>query len=274
MSRRRLAVATLAWALALATQAGARDVVPWTAAGEHVDRLVTVEGVVARGYTTAEGRCILEFDAADPTALRIVLLIPLVTDLPREPQRLYQGKRVQVSGRVTRFQRRLEMAVTPNQIEVVGLTEAPPTPTPAPAPATPAAPKTPAPSAAPPAPAPTTTPRPPVAAPPAPAPRAPAAAPAPPPPPPPAAPVRVAPPPAPPPTTAPTTPPTTLPPDPQCRKLDDERSAIRAELRTQNEALQQCLAEGRSGCAALGDRLGPLLSRLEGVEQQLARRCP
>jgi len=259
MSRRRLAVATLAWALALATQAAARDVVPWTAAGEHVDRLVTIEGVVARGYTTPERRCILEFDADDPAALRVVLLIPLVTDLPREPHRLYQGKRVQVSGRVTRFQRRLEMVVTPNQIEVVGLTEAPPA-------------SAPAPSAKPPTPLPTTTPRPPVAAPPAEAPSTPAVAPTPAPPPP-AVPFRVVPPPAPP-TTAPTTPPTTLPPDPMCRTLDDERSAIRAELREQNEALQRCLAEGRSGCAALGDRLGPLLSRLEGVEQQLARRCP
>jgi hypothetical protein len=59
-----------------------------------------------------------------------------------------------------------------------------------------------------------------------------------------------------------------------CRTLEDDRAAIRAELREQNQALQECLAEGRSGCAALGDKLGPLLSRLESVEQQLARRCP
>jgi hypothetical protein len=236
--------------LACATGAAAREPIAWTEAAQHVDRLVTVEGVIARGETTPEGRCILWFDAGDPRALRVVLIRPLVSDLPREPQRLFQGKRVQVSGRVMRFQDHLEMAVTPAQIEVVGLTATPP----------PAAPTAPPPAAVSP-------------------PRAPTAAPTPAPPPSPAAmPARSAPPPtpapAPVPTAPPTTPPTTVAPDPACRQLEDDRAAVRAELREQNEALQRCLAEGRSGCAALGDRLGPLLSRLEAVEQQLARRCP
>jgi hypothetical protein len=248
MSRAPLA---LAMALACATAAAAREPVPWTEAPQHVGRLVTVEGVVARGETTPEGRCVLWFDANDPSALRVVLIIPLVNDLPRQPERLFQGKRVQVSGRVMRFQDHLEMAVTPAQIEVVGLTATPP-------PATPPAPP----------PAPVITPRAPAPTPPAAAPRAPAPAPTPAPPP------APAPPPPPAPATPPTTPPTTVAPDPKCRTLEDDRAAVRAELREANAALQRCLAEGRSGCAALGDRLGPLLSRLEAVEQQLARRCP
>jgi hypothetical protein len=139
--------------LGTAVASGAAPVVvPWTAAPAHVGARVTVEGVVARAETTAAGRCVLVFDPADPAALRVVLLVPLVTDLPRDPSRLYDGKRVRATGRVARFQGRLEMVVTPPQLEVVGLAglepeNAPrpramdsPPPVPSPAPVLPTAP--------------------------------------------------------------------------------------------------------------------------------------
>src|SRR5262245_52397141 len=47
----------------LACGVAAAEPIPFTAAGEHVRRLVTVEGVVARATTTPERRCVLEFDA-------------------------------------------------------------------------------------------------------------------------------------------------------------------------------------------------------------------
>ena len=99
-------------ALLVASQAMAVTPMPWTEAGEHVRRLVTIEGVVARATITPERRCVLEFDPNDPAALRVVMTIPLITDLPADPSRLYQGKRVQVTGRVTRFKDQLEMILS------------------------------------------------------------------------------------------------------------------------------------------------------------------
>jgi hypothetical protein len=238
--------------LALAAPTAAATPVPWTEAREHVRRLVTIEGVVARAVTTPERRCVLEFDPADPRALRVVVRIPLITDLPADPARLYQGKRVQVTGRVIRFQDRLEMLVTPAQLDVVGLTAsepaavaAPPAPRPAAPPAAPA----PAPAAAP-----VTPPRPVTP---------PAAAPV--------APVRPA---APPPAAPPATVPATVPPDPRCAGWRQERGAVQAEVRALSQRLQACLAEDRPGCAALGDQLGPPLSRLEALEARLETHCP
>lgn len=239
MSRTRR-TATVVTVLGLLRLAAAATPVPWTAAADHVRRLVTIEGVVARATPTADGRCVLEFDADDPAALRVVLVVPLITDLPADPSRLYQGKRVRVTGRVVRFQNRLEMLVTPPALEVVGLTATPPAPLPpARAVATPVAPPAAAPAAAP----------------------APAAAANPPPVAPAAAPQAIAP--APPP-----------PVDRRCQPWREERTALRGELRTLARQLEDCLGTDRTGCAALGDALGPPLSRLDAVEERLARYCP
>src|SRR5262245_20046131 len=263
-------ISVLIATLLLATRVSATDTIPFTAAGEHVRRLVTIEGVVARAATTPERRCILEFDPNDPAALRVVLIIPLITDLPADPSRLYQGKRVQVTGRVTRFQNRLEMLVTPPQIDVVGLTEPPPPPTPRPTTTLPPPPPpAPAPRAAP---TPSAAPNPPAAAPAPPVPATPAPAPArAPAPPAPALPAPTAPPPAPPVSTTQPPPPIV---DPRCAGWRAQRSQLREEVRTLTEALNECLAADRPGCAALGDRLGPPLSRLADVEQRLDAACP
>jgi hypothetical protein len=72
-----------------------------------------------------------------------------------------------------------------------------------------------------------------------------------------------APPPAPPPSV-----------DRRCQPWREERTALRRELRTLARQLEDCLGTDRTGCAALGDALGPPLSRLDAVEERLARYCP
>jgi hypothetical protein len=124
-------------------------VIDWHAAERLVGEVVTVEGdvVVARNLGDT---CTLEFSADDPRAFRIVLVLPLITDLPRQPDRLYQGRRVRATGRVQRFQGRAEMLVrSPTQIEVVGVETGGPTVPPPAAPAS--SPPAPAPVAPPPA---------------------------------------------------------------------------------------------------------------------------
>jgi hypothetical protein len=84
-----------------------------------VGRQVTVEGDVVAARTVGD-TCVLEFAADDPTALRVVLLIPAITNLPRQPERLYLGKRIQASGLVRAYKGRPEMVLrSPGQIEVV-----------------------------------------------------------------------------------------------------------------------------------------------------------
>ncbi len=172
-----LVVVCAAWLAATSAVVCATDVVPWRAASAYVGDVVTVEGDVVQAHLEA-ATCVLDFAPDDPSAFRVVLLIPLLTDLPHQPQRLYEGKRVRATGTVRRFAGRAEMIVrSPDAIEVVGVASAPavaaapppttlpppttPPPTtppttlpppPAPPPAPAAAPPTPAPSVAPPAP--------------------------------------------------------------------------------------------------------------------------
>ena len=61
-------------------------VVPWQAAGSYDGETITVEGDVVRARLEAD-TCVLEFSPDDPNAFRAILLIPLITDLPRQPQR-------------------------------------------------------------------------------------------------------------------------------------------------------------------------------------------
>jgi hypothetical protein len=79
------------------TRAG--TVIPWQAAATYEGDTVTVEGDVARAQLKAD-TCVIEFSPDDPNALRVILLIPLITDLPRQPQRLYEGKRIRATGTI------------------------------------------------------------------------------------------------------------------------------------------------------------------------------
>jgi hypothetical protein len=115
------AVARAVFVVALATLAGAvpPPLVEWRAAGDHVGEVVTVEGDVVAARTDSEG-CVLQFAPDEARAFRVVLLIPLLSDLPPHPEQLYAGRRVRASGRVLRFQGRPEMVLrSADQIEVV-----------------------------------------------------------------------------------------------------------------------------------------------------------
>jgi hypothetical protein len=275
-------VVVCAAALAAASMvAWGATVVPWQAAGSYDGETITVEGDVARARLEAD-TLVLEFSPDDPNAFRAILLIPLITDLPRQPQRLYENKRVQVSGTIRSWHGRPEMIVrSPGAIEVVGVSasapppETTPTTTPAPtsrrrlppttlAPPPPPPPPPPAPAPPPPAPA-TTIPAPlvPTTTLPPPAPRA--------------APV---PPPPLPPTTSTTTPaqeeqaprlPSAIDPCVTARERW-QRAAAAAESRAAE--LTQCLRSGSYRCRPAASAMAPVLSELEWAEQQVEAACP
>src|SRR4030095_13821927 len=130
------AVVCAAWVAAVAL-VRADTVIPWQSAASYVGDIATVEGDVVRARLEAD-TCVLEFAPGDEKAFRVVLLIPLMTDLPRQPQRLYEGKRVRVSGKITSWQGRAEMIGRgPSAIEVVGVAATTPEAAPAPPPTLP-----------------------------------------------------------------------------------------------------------------------------------------
>jgi len=124
--------------VALAAGAAASLVVPWREAGGHVGEVVTVEGEVAVARSVGD-TWVLEFAPDDPRAFRVVVLLSLLESTPRQPERLYQGRRVRATGRVQRFQGRAEMVLRgAGQIEVVETSGEAPAPPPPAAPAAPA----------------------------------------------------------------------------------------------------------------------------------------
>ena len=260
---------------------------PWQSAGAYENDIVTVEGDVARARLEAD-TCVLEFAPDDPRAFRVVLVIPLMSDLPLQPQRLYDGKRVRATGKVRSWKGRPEMILrSPDSIEVVGVSSAAPAAPPAaPAPVSPPTTRTTAPP-------PTTTvpPPPPPAAPAAPQATVPSSlppttlTPIPAPPPPttlaPAAPTSTT---LPPPTVAPVPPPSAAPaPDEPLRlprRVDPcvaarerwRRAAATADARAAE--LSRCLRGGAYRCRTEGAAMAAPLSELEWAEQQVEAACP
>ena len=146
--KRALALVSLVALAAASARAAAPPVISWQEAGGHVGEVVTVEGEVATASTVGD-TWVLEFARDDPRAFRVVVLLPLLETAPRQPERLYQGRRVRATGRVQRFQGRAEMVLRgAGQIEVVETGGAPPAASAPPPPAAPAVPARPAPSAA------------------------------------------------------------------------------------------------------------------------------
>jgi len=146
--KRALAFLSLVALAAAAAHAVAPPLVSWREAGGHVGEVVTVEGEVATASTVGD-TWVLEFARDDPRAFRVVVLLPLLETAPRQPERLYQGRRVRATGRVQRFQGRAEMVLRgAAQIEVVETGGAPPAASAPPPPAAPVVPAGPAPSAA------------------------------------------------------------------------------------------------------------------------------
>ena len=283
-SRRRatLLVLLLAASASAAWRAGTA-VVPAEDAASAAGSAVTIEGDVATAHVDPDG-LVLELAPVGPKSFRAVLVRALISSLPRSPERVYEGKRVRITGIVQRFQGRPEMVLeSADQIEIVDVAGTAPTSTtvvtvPVPTSTTrvPPVPEAAAPATTGPAPA-TSTPAPP--APPAPA--APVAAPAAsvPPPPSPAAAVEA---PAPPPVPAPP-----AAPESERKPLLSERLAEQACERARSRwadaaarardamaALGRCLDAGSYACRATAAALAPAIGDLEWAEQQVADRCP
>src|SRR5262245_1471040 len=292
------AVVCAAWIAAAAALVRAETVIPWQSATSYVGDIVTVEGDVVQGRLEAD-TCILEFAPGDDKAFRIVLLIPLITDLPLQPQRLYEGKRVRVTGKITSWKGRPEMIVRgPDVIQVVGVAAGAPATAPAVPPPTTlprrttVTPTTAPPVVTPPSTAPPVT-LPPPTAPPAtlPPPQAPVApVPAAPPPTtlPPYVPTTTLPPVAPPttpPPPAPESPPPTTPEQPEQaprlpRRVDPcdaaherwRRAAAQADARAAE--LSRCLRAGTYRCREAASAMAPALRELDWSEQQVEAACP
>jgi hypothetical protein len=127
------AIGTVLIALAGMARAAPPPVIAPEEARRHVGEIVTVEGEVVSARSTGD-TCVLEL-GPDAGGFRVVLLLPVFSDLPEHPERLYQGRRVRATGLVQRFRGVPEMVVRgPGRIEVVGFgaTEPPLAPTPAP----------------------------------------------------------------------------------------------------------------------------------------------
>ena len=105
----RATAALLVVAAALPAYARDPDAVSWKDAGARVGQVITVEGIVARA-SVASGACTLEFAPDDPSALRVILMLSLFA-APDEPDRLYEGRRVQASGRVQSYEGRPEIII-------------------------------------------------------------------------------------------------------------------------------------------------------------------
>lgn len=267
----RVLVATLVVAARLAAAEPPPAISP-AEAGAHEGEVVTVEGEVASARVESD-TCILEF-GPDAGGFRVLLVVPIFSDLPEHPERLYQGRRIRASGRIQRFRGAPEMVVRgTSRIEVIGFgATAPPAPTP--------------PTTAPPTPAPT----PPTTAPPPPAtlpapvavPPASATPPVPPtaPPPPPA----IAPPPTLPAPPTDVTPPSSAPPvaprsamealrEERCTRARNRWRDAADTAREHATALARCLEGASYKCRSESEALAPALSALEWAEQQVDAAC-
>jgi hypothetical protein len=106
-----------------------------------------------RGAECSEDRCILEFAPEDARGFRVVVLMSMFSRAADAPDAAYRGRRIRATGKVQRFQGRVEMVLRgTSQIEVLDTTAT--APAVAPPPTRPTAP----PPTAPPPPPPTTLP--------------------------------------------------------------------------------------------------------------------
>ncbi len=238
--RRALGAVGLALSLTVLPALHAATTIPWTDAASHVGEQVTVEGDVAAARVQGP-TCIIEFAANDTQAFRVVLLIPLITDLPRQPEKLYVGKRIRASGTVRRFAGRPEMILrTPDAIEVIDLARGGSAVASSP---TTTLPGSVAPAAPPAASAPSTPP-----------------------------PVAVAPPPADAPSEESEAP--RWPLVDRCADAKDRWRVAADTARERSLALTRCLEGATFKCRPVAAALAPALTDLEWAEQQVEAACP
>jgi hypothetical protein len=253
-----------------AAGAAAPPVVDWRGAGDHTGQVVTVEGDV-RSAQCAEDTCALEFAPDDATGFRVVVLMPMFSRATEQPDRIYAGRRIRATGKVQRFQGRVEMVVRGTaQIELADVTSttatvaAPTTPRPTPPPST-LPPPAPAPRGVPSAPPPPVT----TAAPAAPA--VPAQQPTPtlppPAPTPPSAPVEAAPPPR------PAREELQAAPGVSCEQAKARWRQIAGDVKAEAAALARCFRALPYHCRAESAALAALLPALDEAERQADVAC-
>jgi hypothetical protein len=86
---------------------------PWSTgatAGERAGQVVTVEGDV-REAECSEDRCVLEFAPEDARGFRVVVLMAMFSRAADAPDVTYRGRRIRATGKVQRFQGRVEMVL-------------------------------------------------------------------------------------------------------------------------------------------------------------------
>jgi hypothetical protein len=263
----------------------APPVVDWRDAGERAGQVVTVEGEV-RAAHCSEDRCILEFAPEDPRGFRVVLLMPMFSRATDTPDAMYGGRRIRATGKVQRFQGRVEMVLRgTSQIELTDTTPtAPMVATPSttrpssPPPTTPPAtlpPPTTPPATTPPA-APMTAPLPSTLPPATPPPPAPSTA------------TTAVPPPAataPAPQPTPTTPPVLAeppPPEPAddarvkaaaCDRAKARWREVASDVRTHTTSLERCFRALPYRCHPESAALAAVLPLLDEAERQVEATC-
>jgi hypothetical protein len=269
----RTTLAALATLIATLGAAGAAapPLVDWHAAGDHTGRVVTIEGDV-RSARCAEDSCTLAFAPDDSMGFRVVVLMPMFSRAAEQPDRAYTGRRIRATGKVQRFQGRVEMVVRgTSQIELADVgsttsTVAVPSTQPAPPPLTIPPPAL-APRGAPPVPAPAVvTPTTLVPA----RPPTPTMPPDSSPPTPPPAHVEMAPPPASPEERQADVPAT---PEPSCDQAKARWKQIAGDVRADTAALERCFRALPYHCRAETAALAALLPALDEAERQADEAC-
>lgn len=100
------------------TAVPAPSVIPWTEAAKWYNANATVEGVVTRTANT--GRVIyLDFSPRN-SDMKVVIFPQDAAKFPQPPEKMYQGKKIQVTGKIQEYQGAPEIIVrSPAQIKIV-----------------------------------------------------------------------------------------------------------------------------------------------------------
>ena len=99
--------------------APASEAIPWHRAARHLGEYATVEGIVVRTHRT-EKACFLNFHPDWQKTFSAVIFASSFDAFPPNPQELYLGKKVRLTGLIREYKGRPEIILdSPDQIEIV-----------------------------------------------------------------------------------------------------------------------------------------------------------